>query len=203
MLRYIFALTVLLAGANQAMAEKAILAGGCFWCVEANFESVPGVRSVVSGYTGGKTQNPTYDDHEGHYEAVEINFDPAKISYSEIVDKFLHSTDVLDVSGQFCDKGSAYRSAIFVLNTDQQNAAKAEVDKAQAELGKKIVTPILAAGRFWKAEDYHQDYYKSTDLVLTRRGPKEKQNAYVFYRDACGRDARVSQLWGPTAEFLH
>ena len=194
---------ILLASAAQAKTQTAILAGGCFWCVESNFESVPGVKDVISGYTGGNSQNPTYDAHEGHYEAVKITFDDAKISYAEVIDKFLHSTDVVDAGGQFCDRGKAYRSAIFVSNTAEKQIAKAEIAKVQTALGQTIVTPVLTAKTFWPAEAYHQDYYKSTDLVLTRRGPKEKRNAYKFYRDSCGRDARVAQLWGSGAEFTH
>ena len=194
---------ILLASAAQAKTQTAILAGGCFWCVESNFESVPGVKDVISGYTGGNSQNPTYDAHEGHYEAVKITFDDAKISYAEVIDKFLHSTDVVDAGGQFCDRGKAYRSAIFVSNSAEKQIAKAEIAKAQTALGQTIVTPVLTAKTFWPAEAYHQDYYKSTDLVLTRRGPKEKRNAYKFYRESCGRDARVAQLWGSGAEFTH
>lgn len=194
---------ILLASVAQAKTQTAILAGGCFWCVESNFESVPGVKDVISGYTGGNSQNPTYDAHEGHYEAVKITFDDAKISYAEVIDKFLHSTDVVDSGGQFCDRGKAYSSAIFVSNTAEKQIAKAEIAKAQTALGQTIVTPVLTAKTFWPAEAYHQDYYKSTDLVLTRRGPKEKRNAYKFYRESCGRDARVEQLWGSGAEFTH
>lgn len=203
MLRLLAALMLLTAGAAQADTEKAVLAGGCFWCVEANFEGVNGVRTVVSGYTGGKTANPTYPDHEGHYEAVEITFNNARISYAQLIDLFLHSTDVVDAGGQFCDRGPSYRSAIFALTPEQRATAEAEIAKAQAELGQKIVTPVLPAGRFWPAEEYHQDYYRKSDIILTRAGPKEKKNAYLFYRKACGRDARVRQLWGSSAAFLH
>ncbi len=189
--------------AAEAKTQKAVLAGGCFWCVESNFEGVAGVKDVVSGYTGGTSKNPTYDDHEGHYEAVEITFDDAKISYAQIIAKFLRSTDVVDAGGQFCDRGNAYRSAIFVSDSAEKTVAAQEVARAGADLGQKIVTPILAAKTFWPAESYHQDYYKSSELVLTRRGPKEKANAYKFYREACGRDARIKQLWGSAAEFTH
>lgn len=194
---------ILLASAAVAKTQTAILAGGCFWCVESNFESVPGVKDVISGYTGGNSQNPSYDDHEGHYEAVKITYDDAKISYAEVIDKFLHSTDVVDAGGQFCDRGKAHSSAIFVSNIAEKQIAKAEIAKAQSALGQTIVTPVLSAKTFWPAEAYHQDYYKSTDLVLTRRGPKEKQNAYKFYHESCGRDERVKQLWGSAAEFTH
>lgn len=195
--------TLALVGAVEAKTQKAVVAGGCFWCVESDFEKVAGVKSVVSGYTGGSSQNPTYKSHEGHFEAVEITFDDAKISYADVIGKFLRSIDVVDAGGQFCDRGSAYKSAIFPLNAEQKAVAQAEIAKAQAELGQKIVTPVLAAKTFWKAEDYHQGYYKSTEFVVTRRGPMQKQNAYKFYRDACGRDARVKQLWGSAAAFAH
>ena len=200
MIRLTLAL-MLIASAASAKTQTAVVAGGCFWCVESNFESVPGVKDVISGYTGGNSQNPTYDDHEGHYEAVKITYDDAKISYAEIVAKFLHSTDVVDAGGQFCDRGKAYSSAIFVSDKAEKQIAKAEIAKAQTALGQNVVTPVLSAKTFWPAEAYHQDYYKSTDLVLTRRGPKEKRNAYKFYRDSCGRDERLEQLWGSAAEF--
>jgi peptide-methionine (S)-S-oxide reductase len=134
---------------------------------------------------------------------VQITFDDSKISYAEVVAKFLRSTDVIDAGGQFCDRGNAYRSAIFPLDAAQKQAAQDEVARAEAELGQKIVTPVLAAKTFWPAEAYHQDYYKSGDVVLTRRGPKSKASAYKFYRESCGRDARVSELWGSAAEYLH
>lgn len=191
-----------LAGAAQAKTEKAIVAGGCFWCVESDFESVPGVIEVVSGYSGGSLKNPTYENHEGHYEAVEITFDNSKISYADLIAKFLRSVDVTDAGGQFCDRGNAYRTAIFTLNDAQKAAAKAAVADGEAILGQSIVTPVKSASRFWVAEDYHQDYYKGSNIVLTRAGPKKQSNAYKFYREACGRDARVRQVWGAEA-FSH
>lgn len=193
------ALMMLVGLAGTAQAETAIVAGGCFWCVESDFEKVEGVSQVVSGYTGGDLQNPTYRNHDGHYEAVEITFDPAVISYDALIAKFLRSVDVLDAGGQFCDRGDAYRTAIFVQGATQRQAAEAAVAKAEAVLGQKIVTPVLDAQTFWIAEDYHQDYYKSSEIVLTRAGPKKKANAYTFYREACGRDARVRELWGAEA----
>ena len=183
----------------QARTEKAIVAGGCFWCVESDVESMSGVISAVSGYTGGNKANPTYEDHEGHYEAVEIVFDPDRISYAELMARFLRSIDVTDSGGQFCDRGSAYRTAIFALNAEQKATAQAAVAEAGASLGRDIVTPVLSAGTFWKAEDYHQDYYRGTNIVLTRAGPKKQSTAYKFYRKACGRDARVKQIWGDQA----
>jgi len=191
--------------ASPAVAETAIVAGGCFWCVEANFEGVEGVKDVVSGYTGGTGSNPTYKNHEdtGHLEAVEITFDAGKIGYGEIVRLFLHSSDVVDAGGQFCDRGPSYATAIFVRNKDQRAIAEAEIARAEKDLGRKIVTPVRDAGRFWRAEDYHQDYYKGQDWVLTRRGPKVQSDAYAFYRRSCGRDARVRELWGDLATFVH
>lgn len=186
-------------GAAAAEVQTAVVAGGCFWCVESDFEPVPGVIEVVSGYTGGSLKNPTYRNHPGHYEAVEITFDDAVISYADLVAKFLRSVDVTDAGGQFCDRGNAYRTAIFVSDAAQERAAKAAVAEAEAVLGTKVVTPVLDAGRFWIAEDYHQDYYKGTGIILTRAGPKKQANAYKFYRESCGRDARVKALWGSQA----
>ena len=197
MLRLVLAMTAVLAG--SASAETAIVAGGCFWCVESDFEQVPGVSEVVSGYSGGESQNPTYRNHEGHYEAVEITFDPSVISYGALIAKFLRSVDVLDAGGQFCDRGDAYRTAIFAQDAAQRQAAEAAVAEAEKVLGAAIVTPVLDAGQFWIAEDYHQDYYKGTGIILTRAGPKKQSNAYKFYRQSCGRDARVQEVWGAEA----
>lgn len=206
-MRLILALLALAFAPIAAHAETAILAGGCFWCVESDFESVPGVTDVISGYTGGKIANPTYDDVKsetsGHYEAVKVSFDPNRITYAEIVSLFLRSIDVVDAGGQFCDRGESYRSAIFAKDAAQQATATAEIARAAKDLGHKVVTPILPAAKFWKAEDYHQNYYKGTDWVITRRGPKVQADAYAFYRKACGRDARVRALWGSAAAFVH
>ena len=206
MLRLVLAF-LMLTGPAMAATETAVVAGGCFWCVESDFESVPGVKSVVSGYTGGTVKNPTYKQvtkgGTGHYEAVEIRFDPAKISYAKIIDLFFRSIDPTDAGGQFCDRGESYRTAIFVKNAAQRAAAEKAKADAMAALGRKIVTPIVNAGTFYKAEAYHQDYYKGNDLVLTRRGPKRQSEAYKFYRKACGRDKRVKQLWGNAAPFTH
>lgn len=198
-------LSAVLGTASHAATGKAIVAGGCFWCVEADFEKVPGVRSVISGYTGGTVKDPTYKQvvagGTGHYEAVEITFDTNRISYDEVLRLFLRSVDPLDAGGQFCDRGDSYRTAIFVSNSAEKAAAEAAVAEASAALGQRVVTPILQAGPFYKAEDYHQDYYKSRDIVITRAGPKQKRNAYAFYREACGRDARVKAVWGDQAAF--
>jgi peptide-methionine (S)-S-oxide reductase len=207
MLRLALILGLVLTGAAQAETAKAVVAGGCFWCVEKDFESVPGVQSVVSGFAGGSSDNPTYEDVSeggtGHYEAVEISYDPTKISYADLMALFLRSVDVTDAGGQFCDRGDAYRTAIFVSDKAERAAAEAAIAAAEAELGTKVVTPVLQAGPFFPADAYHQDYYKQSAIILTRRGPKSKANAYKFYREACGRDARVRELWGSAASFAH
>ncbi len=192
--------------ATQSRADTAVLAGGCFWCVEADFEKVKGVSEVVSGYTGGKTANPTYKavskGGTGHYEAVKITYNPSQISYDQILHLFLRSVDPTDAGGQFCDRGESYRTAIFVSNAGEKVAAEKAIADAQADLGRKIVTPILPVSKFTDAEVYHQDYYKKSDLVITRRGPKSMAEAYKFYRDACGRDKKVRSIWGADAPFV-
>ncbi len=196
------AFVAFMSGAAQAETARAVVAGGCFWCVEADFERVEGVTEVVSGFTGGASQAPTYDNHEGHVEAVEIRYDPAVISYAQILHLFLRSVDVTDSGGQFCDRGASYATAIFVSDKAERAVAEAAVAEAEAALGRKVVTPVRNAARFWPAEEYHQDFYKSGEIILTRAGPKSKKNAYKFYRESCGRDARVKELWGPEAAFV-
>lgn len=191
---------------NQAVAT---VAGGCFWCVEADFESVQGVSEVVSGYTGGSVENPTYKQVASggtdHYEAAEIMYDPSQVSYRQLMDLFFRSVDPTDAGGQFCDRGNQYRTAIFVETAEQRQAAEAAKAAAQEELGQEIVTPILDANAFYKAEDYHQDYYKSDDrLAVSSVGlAVPKKVAYKRYREGCGRDARIQQLWGSDAPFVH
>jgi peptide-methionine (S)-S-oxide reductase len=183
-----------------------VVAGGCFWCVEADFEKVRGVLGAVSGYTGGTTANPTYKEVSrggtGHYEAVKITYDSAQVSAGQLYDMFFRSVDPTDAGGQFCDRGESYRTAIFVSDAGEKAAAERAKAEAQAALGQTIVTPILQAAPFYEAEDYHQDYYKSDDLILSRFGPISKAKAYVRYRDACGRDQRVRALWGSDAPFV-
>ena len=191
--------------ARAASAETLTVAGGCFWCVESDFESVRGVREVVSGYTGGTVKNPTYKQvtrgGTGHYEAVQIKYDPGQVSARQLLDLFFRSIDPTDSGGQFCDRGNSYRTAVFVAGPGQEQAAKAAKSAAMQALGRQIVTPILNAGKFYKAEDYHQDYYKGEKRVLTRFGPKRQSEAYKAYRKACKRDERVRQLWGDAAPF--
>lgn len=200
--------TGFLAQAKSTQAQglqTLVVAGGCFWCVESDFEGVRGVKEVVSGYTGGKTANPTYKQvtrgGTGHYEAVEITFDPNTVSTQQLLAMFFRSVDPTDAGGQFCDRGESYRTAIFVQNNAQKSAAEQQKAAAQSALGQTVVTPILPAAPFYPAEDYHQDYYKQKGVILTRFGPKTKAKAYKAYRKACGRDARVRALWGAAAPF--
>ncbi|WEX09940.1 peptide-methionine (S)-S-oxide reductase MsrA [Chelativorans sp. AA-79] len=186
---------------SAAETETAIFAGGCFWCVEADFDHVPGVLSTTSGYTGGETQNPTYDDYSsgGHREAVRIEYDDTRVGYDQLLDVFFHSVDPTDEGGQFCDRGHAYTTAIYVLNDAQRQAAEKAKAAAEEELGIPVATPIEPASTFWPAEDYHQDYYQSDERILSRFGYVTKANAYKGYREGCGRDARLRQVWGETA----
>jgi len=175
--------------AKSALADKAVLAGGCFWCMEADFEKLKGVTDVVSGFTGGTLKNPTYrGNHEGHYEAVEITYDPAIISYQGIIDHFWVNHDPFDSRGQFCDKGHEYLAAIFVAN-DEERAIAEQSRQAVVKMfpDQTVVTPILNAGVFWPItgnESYHQDYYRNNP---TR---------YKSYRWGCGRDRRLEEIWG-------
>ena len=193
--------------APAAHAETALVAGGCFWCVEADFESVAGVRKAVSGFSGGSKPNPTYKEvtkgGTGHYEAVQITYDPRVLPYEKLLNMFLRSIDPTDSEGQFCDRGASYRTAIFVKNDKERAIAQAAIAQAEADLGRKIVTPILDRGKFYAAGRYHQDYYKSKSIIITRFGPKSKANAYKAYRNACGRDVRVKALWGGAAPFVN
>tara|TARA_R100001377_G_scaffold60217_2_gene36446 strand:- start:1231 stop:1824 length:594 start_codon:yes stop_codon:yes gene_type:complete len=174
---------------SHAAEEKTILAGGCFWCMEADFEKLEGVIDVISGFTGGTAANPTYNgNHEGHYEAVEITYDPDRVSYRELLDHFWVNIDPFDGSGQFCDKGPSYLSAIFVANEEERLIAQQTKDDVEAQFpNSKVVTPILNATVFYPIkglESYHQDYYKNSPL------------RYQAYRWGCGRDQRLEQIWG-------
>ena len=193
---------------NTSLAEtdKVIVAGGCFWCVEADFEGLDGVKEAVSGYTGGTLKNPSYKQvvqgGTGHYEAVEIEFDSSVISLDKILYIFLRSVDVTDDGGQFCDRGESYRTAIFTINKSQNEKAKSAIKNAQDELGRKIVTKVLELKNFYIAEDYHQNYYKGENFVLTRFGPRKQSKAYKLYRNSCKRDDIVKELWGSSAQFV-
>ncbi len=195
------AFSMLLSTSQYSRAETALLAGGCFWCVESDLESVPGVRSVVSGYAGGEGSSPTYKTYakRGFREVVQVDFDESKINYRALLDIFLRTIDVTDAGGQFCDRGHAYSSAIYALDAKQESAAKKAAAEAGVSLGKPIQTPIEPPARFWAAEDYHQDYYKSATRTLTRFGYVKRSDAYKGYRNACGRDETVKRVWGSQA----
>ena len=192
---------------QQAQAAKITVAGGCFWCVESDFESVNGVKEAVSGFTGGKVKSPSYKQvtagGSGHLEAVQIEYDPSKTNPKKLYDLFFRSIDPTDAGGQFCDRGHSYTTAIFVNNAAERSAAEAAKAEAQKALGKKIVTPIRDASAFYPADAGHQNYYKQDGIVLTRFGPRSKAVAYKKYRNACGRDQKVKQLWGSAAAFAH
>jgi peptide-methionine (S)-S-oxide reductase len=191
--------------AHAGTDETLTVAGGCFWCVEADFEKVKGVSEVVSGFTGGTVANPTYkqvvNGGTGHVEAVQIMFDPDVVSRASLLDLFLRSVDPTDAGGQFCDRGHSYTTAIFVGGAQEKALAETAISQARTELKRDIVTPILPEAPFYPADAEHQDYYKSDALVLTRFGPRTKKVAYDLYRKACGRDQRVRELWGDAAPF--
>lgn len=164
--------------------ETAIFAGGCFWCMEHDMGAIPGVIDVMSGYTGGRSRNPSYYDHEGHYEAVRVRYDANRISYAQLLERYWPLTDPTDNGGQFCDRGSSYRPAIFV--TEQQRPIAEASLAALRESGRvngRIITPILPVSHFTDAEEYHRDY--------ARRNPGQ----YARYRTGCGRDARLREVW--------
>ncbi|SEL70530.1 peptide-methionine (S)-S-oxide reductase [Roseivivax marinus] len=191
---------------SAASADEITVAGGCFWCVEADFEKVEGVGDVVSGYTGGTVENPSYKQvtagGTGHYEAAEIEYDPNTVSRRQLYDLFFRSIDPFDDGGQFCDRGNSYRTAIFVDSAEARADAEAAKQAAEQELGREVVTPIIDATPFYEAEDYHQGYYKSTERTLTRFGWIDRADAYEQYRNACRRDERVQEIWGADAPFV-
>jgi len=176
----------------RPMTATAIFAGGCFWCMEKPFEQLPGVITVTSGYTGGSTSHPNYDNYAAgdHIEAVKIDYDPAKISYQQLLDTFWHQIDPTDGGGQFVDRGPQYTTAIFVLTAEQRRlaeASKREMDKSGI-FGAPIVTPIRTAMTFWPAEEYHQDFYKKNPV------------RYWYYRSRSGRDDYLQRIWGEAAK---
>jgi peptide-methionine (S)-S-oxide reductase len=188
----LLSLTAMLAYTPIAAADKAVLAGGCFWCMEADFEKLEGVTDVISGFTGGTVPNPTYNgDHRGHYEAVEITYDPAKVSYKQLLEHFWVNIDPFDDTGQFCDKGHSYLSAIFVASETEKKLAERSRQMVVAQFpDKKVVTPILDASTFYPIkgdESDHQDFYKKSPI------------RYKTYRWGCGRDRRLKEIWGDKA----
>ena len=187
-----FTLTCLVSPAVQAQGNlaTATFAGGCFWCLEEAMEKVPGVVSAVSGYTDGRTKNPSYEmvssGTTGHTEAVEVKFDPARVSYEKLLDAFWLNHDPTTVEAQFCDHGSQYRPGIFWHDEEQKRlaeASKAKYEKLKT-FKQPIVTPIVKVSQFWPAEEYHQDYYKKNPV------------RYKFYSNGCGRYSRLDDLWG-------
>jgi peptide-methionine (S)-S-oxide reductase len=191
--RLLAGLMLALVAAPAAWADQAVatFAGGCFWCMEPPFESLTGVASVTSGYTGGAKRDPSYEEVSGggtgHAEAVEIVYDPALVSYQKLLDVFWHNIDPTVEGRQFCDAGSQYRSAIFVHDAAQREAAERSLAQVQQQLGVPVKTQIADAGPFYRAEDYHQDYAAKNPI------------RYRYYRHGCGRDARLREIWGDAA----
>lgn len=194
MTRHLMAAALLLAASGVAAAaaqRTATFAGGCFWCIESDFDRVPGVLATTSGYTGGRTPDPNYEQvsggDTGHLEALQITYDPATVTYAQLLTAFWHSIDPTDPGGQFCDRGEPYQTAVFASDDAQRRLAEESRAAAMESLGKDIVTPVRTAGEFYPAETYHQDYYKKNPL------------RYKLYRWNCGRDQRVRELWGDKA----
>jgi len=184
-----FGLTPVRAAENGR--QVAIFAGGCFWCVESDFDKVPGVISTTSGYIGGSSATANYktvsNGGTGHREAVKIVYDPKKVSYKKLLHVFWRSVDPTDNGGQFCDRGESYKTGIYATSDTQQKIALASKKEAAKSLGKTIVTPVVTAAKFYSAEGYHQNYYKKNPV------------RYKIYRYGCGRDARIKSLWGSQA----
>lgn len=189
----LFASSILITENAHAAGDKteiATFAAGCFWCVESDFDKVDGVLETISGYIGGHKEHPTYHEVSagttGHKEALQVRYDPQRVTYAQLLDIFWKNTDPLDRYGQFCDKGEQYTSAIFYHTEEQQRLAEASRDAltASGQFDQPVVTEILPATTFWPAEEYHQDYYHKNPI------------RYKFYRYNCGRDQRLKQLWG-------
>lgn len=190
-------LALAVGAAPAALAQEgeggavAIFAGGCFWCMEPPYDAIPGVIATISGYTGGRTQNPTYNEvsagRTGHKEAVKVVYDPARVSYEQLVAVFWRNIDPYDGRGQFCDKGDQYTAAIFVATPEERRVAEASLKAVKERLKGTIVTEILPAATFYPAEDYHQNFYRKSAAK------------YKYYRFACGRDRRLEEIWGPAS----
>ena len=178
----------------NTLAEELILAGGCFWCLEHDLESLKGVNSVESGYSGGNLQNPTYENHDGHQEVVLVNYDSKLVNLSEILRLYLRNIDPLDGSGQFCDRGDSYRPVIFFKDSNEKSFAKSALISASNELGvplEKISVELKSKDQFWLAEEYHQNFAERNELK------------YKFYRFSCGRDQKLDKLWGDNARSVN
>jgi len=187
-----FVLLGLAPGQDEPAFEKATFAGGCFWCMEPPFDKLDGVKSTTSGYIDGHVDNPSYEQVSsggtGHTEAVQIVYDPSKVTYEKLLEVFWVNVDPTDADGQFCDRGSQYRTGIFYHSEEQQAAAEASKKELQASgrIAKPIVTPVTEAKTFYRAEEYHQDYYQKSSF------------RYKLYRRGCGRDRVLDKLWGST-----
>ena len=174
----------------NTLAEELVLAGGCFWCLEHDLESLKGINSVESGYSGGSLQNPTYENHDGHQEVVLVNYEPDLVNLPEILRLYLRNIDPLDGKGQFCDRGESYRPVIFFKDAIEESDAKTALISASLELGlplEKISVELKPKGQFWLAEEYHQNFAERNELK------------YKFYRFSCGRDQKLDKIWGENA----
>lgn len=184
---FIMMFVLLMPVVAQAATERAIFAGGCFWCMHAAFEELPGVNKVTSGYTGGTVVNPTYEQvssgETGHVEAIEVTYDPDKVAYTKLLEWFWDNVDPTDPNGQFCDKGSQYRAGIFYITPAQEKLAHESLTRIEAKFKQKVATFIREAGPFYAAEDYHQSYYKKNKL------------RYQLYKTGCGRADTLKKVW--------
>ena len=196
-MKYFFQLIILfsiLVNPLNALADEVVLAGGCFWCLEHDLESLKGITSVESGYSGGDLEKPTYQNHEGHQEVVLVNYDSKIINLSEILRLYLRNIDPFDGGGQFCDRGNSYRPIIFFDDLDEENKAKNALFAASKELGvslEKISVELKPKRKFWLAENYHQNYATRNEL------------RYKFYRFSCGRDQKLDKIWGNNARSIN
>lgn len=195
LLRAVIVLACLLLGAAPSSAfvpellyKKAVFAGGCFWCMQPPFDKTEGVVQTVVGYAGGKTENPTYEEvssgKTGHYEVIEVTYNPKKVSYEQLLDIFWKNVDPLNAEGQFCDIGTQYRTAVFYQDEAQRAAAEKSKAALEEETKRSFATQILPAATFWPAEDYHQQYYQKNPV------------RYKIYRSQCRRDGRLEEVWG-------
>ena len=195
-MKYLFSLIItflLFVNPITTLAEEVILAGGCFWCLEHDLESLTGIKSAQSGYSGGSLQNPTYENHDGHQEVVLIDYDPQLVSLPEILRLYLRNIDPFDEGGQFCDRGDSYKPVIFFEDSKEENFAKNALISASKELNvplEKISVELKSKKQFWLAEDYHQDFAEKNELK------------YKFYRFSCGRDQKLDKLWGDKARSI-
>jgi len=192
MFQKLFIVLAILATTAAARAEsaEAVFAGGCFWCMESEYQELSGVSDVVSGFTGGTVKNPSYSgNHKGHYEAVKVTYDPDVVSYETLLNKYWLSIDPFDNRGQFCDKGPSYRAAVFTSNDKEKTLALASLEKVKKQFPKQeVYTEVLDANDFWPVEEYHQDYYVKNPV------------RYKYYRWNCGRDQRLEDIWGEAAK---